>query len=151
MVYLLTKIPNSGMFCGPSNGKCLPILVPFGIFYGRWSQFVSLWYRLWSSLYFGIGFDMLYREKSCTHMVWNADCIFVHPIVHNFEVSKIRMGSLSRLASSCFRVNWNQGAQKLFTSLRAGAGWPDWANFRPLGDCFLFGQFFENYTSGPNI
>jgi hypothetical protein len=29
-------------------------------------------------------------------------------------------------------------------SARPGTGWPDWANFCPLGDCLLLGQFLEN-------
>jgi hypothetical protein len=37
--------------------------------------------------------------------------------------------------------------EKLSTNGRGGggprSGWPDWANFRPLGECFYFGYFFK--------
>jgi hypothetical protein len=44
-----------------------------------------------------------------------------------------------------FAENW-QKSQKIVIITST----PDWANFRPLGDCLLWTVFFENYRSSPN-
>jgi hypothetical protein len=42
------KIPNSGKFGGPWNGKCNYILWPFGILHSHLVLLVYFWYSSWS-------------------------------------------------------------------------------------------------------
>jgi hypothetical protein len=42
------------------------------------------------------------------------------------------------------RQRWNLA----FAEVVLRPGWPDWADFRPMGDCLLWAGFF-NYRSSP--
>jgi hypothetical protein len=57
-------------------------------------------------------------------------------------------------ATWLFVTYWCSDA--LLASLRVGhwrrkSEWPDWVNFRQLGDCWRWAVFFENYRSSPNF
>jgi hypothetical protein len=54
------KIPIWVNFGGPYIGKRWYILWPFGIFYGNWGYFMTIWYILCSFS----GFVVMYHEKS---------------------------------------------------------------------------------------
>jgi hypothetical protein len=58
------KIPIRVNFGGASIGKCFYVLWPFGIFYGDWGYFMTIWYILYSFCAFFPVFGIMYQEKS---------------------------------------------------------------------------------------
>jgi hypothetical protein len=56
-IFCIPKIPIWVYFGGPWNGKCLYILLPYGIFYGLLVHFGVIWYIF-------PRFGLLYQENS---------------------------------------------------------------------------------------
>jgi hypothetical protein len=48
MVCFQTKNPNLGKFWRVLQWKMFAFLCPFGLFYGHWKHFMTIWYILWS-------------------------------------------------------------------------------------------------------
>jgi hypothetical protein len=88
--------------------------------------------------------------------VWDSN---PSPCRNESEACPLNEAPRSAILSSCFksslcprcifRKREGRGANTSF-SLKSSSrpGWPDWANFRPMGDCLLF-RYFENYRSSP--
>jgi hypothetical protein len=51
---------------------------------------------------------------------------------------------------SCKKVASPSTVIEETTFLDSGTGWPDWANFRLMGDCLLW-KFYENCRSSPHF
>jgi hypothetical protein len=128
MVYLRTKNPNLGKFSGPCIEKYWYVLRPFGMFNGYMGYFMTIWYILCSFGTFSCFFGVMHREKSGNPdrgARWHGSDHPSFPWRHNWFTAN-DFWHFFQTAPFC------GGIDKVRRSM--STGWPDWANFRLLGD-----------------
>jgi hypothetical protein len=115
-------------------GKCWSALDWKMLIYLKY--FMDIWDTLWPFGTFCVhlvhfsGFGIMYQEKSGNP----GTCIHTYIHVYNIESDEF-------LKTGCSPIHFFVSRRNNFFPARPG--WPDWPNFRQLGDCLLGAVFWK--------